>query len=68
MMRQMFPIELPWILGMDFSGTIEEVDANAQGFKKGDMVYGSSGMTKVRSSCALSLKTCLRKSREYVIL
>jgi NADPH:quinone reductase-like Zn-dependent oxidoreductase len=44
MMQQHFPIELPWIPGIDFAGTIEEVGANVREFKKGDTVYGSPGV------------------------
>lgn len=41
-MKQNFPITLPWIPGIDFSGTIEAVGSEVKGFAKGDFVYGYS--------------------------
>ena len=41
-MRQMFPLELPWIPGGDMSGTVESVGEGVVGFKAGNEVFGYS--------------------------
>jgi NADPH:quinone reductase-like Zn-dependent oxidoreductase len=41
-MRQVMPLEFPWIPGGDFSGVVEAVGAEVTGFKKGDAVYGDT--------------------------
>jgi len=41
-MRQIMPLEFPWIPGGDFSGVVEAVGAAVTGFKKGDVVYGDT--------------------------
>lgn len=38
------PLQFPITLGSDFAGIITEVGANVSGFKKGDEVYGMSGV------------------------
>src|ERR1035441_3013592 len=43
-MRQMFPLELPWIPGGDVSGTVESIGEGVTDFKLGDEVFGY-GMT-----------------------
>jgi NADPH:quinone reductase-like Zn-dependent oxidoreductase len=41
-MRQAFPLELPWIPGGDVSGTVESVGEGVTEFKAGDSVFGYS--------------------------
>jgi NADPH:quinone reductase-like Zn-dependent oxidoreductase len=41
-MRQVFPLELPWIPGGDVSGTIESVGEGVTDFNAGDDVFGYS--------------------------
>lgn len=41
-MRQVFPLELPWIPGGDVSGTVESVGEGVANFKPGDEVFGYS--------------------------
>jgi len=41
-MRQVFPLELPWIPGGDVSGTVENVGEGVTDFKVGDEVFGYS--------------------------
>ena len=42
-MKELFPIEFPWIPGSDFAGVVEKVGKNVDSFKAGDEVYGNSG-------------------------
>lgn len=41
-MRQAFPLELPWIPGGDVSGTVVSIGEGVTGFKVGDEVFGYS--------------------------
>lgn len=40
------PRSLPFILGWDVAGTVEEVGAAARGFKKGDLVFAMADMAR----------------------
>ena len=39
-MRQIFPLQFPWVPGGDVSGTIESVGEGVTAFSKGDAVFG----------------------------
>ncbi len=41
-MRQTFPLHLPWTPGGDISGTVESVGEGVTNFKEGDEVFGYS--------------------------
>lgn len=41
-MKQMFPLQFPFVPGGDFSGVVDSVGEGVQGFKPGDEVYGYS--------------------------
>jgi NADPH:quinone reductase-like Zn-dependent oxidoreductase len=41
-MRQMFPLQFPWIPGGDVSGTVESIGEGVTDFKPGDEVFGYS--------------------------
>jgi NADPH:quinone reductase-like Zn-dependent oxidoreductase len=41
-MRQIMPINFPWIPGGDFSGIVEEIGPGVTGLSKGDAVYGDA--------------------------
>jgi NADPH:quinone reductase-like Zn-dependent oxidoreductase len=42
--RQIFPIDLPWIPGHEFSGVVEQIGVDVAGFAPGDAVFGNSGL------------------------
>jgi NADPH:quinone reductase-like Zn-dependent oxidoreductase len=42
--RQIFPIDLPWIPGHEFSGVVEQIGGDVAGFALGDAVFGNSGL------------------------
>ncbi len=41
-MRQAFPLDLPWVPGGDISGTVESIGEGVTNFKVGDAVFGYS--------------------------
>ena len=42
--RQIFPLDLPWIPGHEFSGIVEQIGRDVEAFTPGDAVFGISGM------------------------
>jgi len=43
-LRQILPIDLPWIPGHEFSGVVEQVGSDVAGWVPGDAVFGANGM------------------------
>src|SRR5579863_2602169 len=44
-LKQIFPIDLPWIPGHEFSGVVERIGSDVAGWSPGDAVFGTtSGM------------------------
>src|SRR5713101_6113686 len=41
--RQIFPIDLPWIPGHEFSGVVEQIGGGVAAYAPGDAVFGTSG-------------------------
>src|SRR5712691_4659499 len=41
--RQIFPIDLPWIPGHEFSGVVEQIGGDIAAYAPGDAVFGTSG-------------------------
>jgi NADPH:quinone reductase-like Zn-dependent oxidoreductase len=41
--RQVFPIEFPWIPGVESSGVVEKIGVDVRGFAPGDAVFAMSG-------------------------
>ncbi|HEX3702960.1 MAG TPA: NADP-dependent oxidoreductase [Vicinamibacterales bacterium] len=41
--RQIFPIDLPWIPGHEFSGVVEQIGGDVAAYAPGDAVFGTSG-------------------------
>jgi NADPH:quinone reductase-like Zn-dependent oxidoreductase len=42
-LRQIFPIDLPWIPGHEFSGIVEQIGGDVAAWALGDAVFGTSG-------------------------
>src|SRR5471030_928869 len=43
--RQILPIDLPWIPGHEFSGIVEQIGSEVAAYAPGDAVFGASGGT-----------------------
>jgi NADPH:quinone reductase-like Zn-dependent oxidoreductase len=43
-LRQILPIDLPWIPGHEFSGIVEQTGTDVAGYAPGDAVFGTSGL------------------------
>jgi NADPH:quinone reductase-like Zn-dependent oxidoreductase len=41
--RQIFPLDLPWIPGHEFSGLVEQIGSDVAGHAPGDAVFGANG-------------------------
>ena len=41
--RQILPIDLPWIPGHEFSGVVEQIGGDVSGYAPGDAVFGANG-------------------------
>ena len=46
--RQMLPINLPWIPGHEFSGVVEQIGSDVAAYAPGDAVFGTCDMGGVR--------------------
>src|SRR5260370_37350607 len=42
-LRQILPIDLPWIPGHEFSGVVEQVGSDVAAYVPGDAVFGANG-------------------------
>jgi NADPH:quinone reductase-like Zn-dependent oxidoreductase len=42
-LRQILPIDLPWIPGHEFSGVVEQIGSDVAAWAPGDAVFGTSG-------------------------
>src|SRR5262250_1300567 len=43
-LRQILPIDLPWIPGHEFSGIVEQIGSDVAAYAPGDAVFGTSGL------------------------
>src|SRR5258706_1051754 len=59
--RQMLPIDLPWIPGHEFSGVVEQIGSDVAGYVPGDAVFGISDMGAYAEFLALKPATVVRK-------
>lgn len=59
--RQMFPIDLPWTPGHEFSGVVERLGKAVSDFAPGDEVYGDSSSGAYAEYAAVKQGTVVKK-------
>src|SRR6266480_3893187 len=59
--RQIFPLDLPWIPGHEFSGVVEQVGSDVAAWAPGDAVFGNSGMGAYAEYLAVKPAAIARK-------
>jgi NADPH:quinone reductase-like Zn-dependent oxidoreductase len=59
--RQIFPIDLPWIPGHEFSGVVEQIGTDVVACATGDAVFGVSGMGAYAEYLAIKPAVIARK-------
>src|SRR6201982_2357726 len=60
--RQILPIELPWIPGHEFSGVVEQIGSDVAAYAPGDAVFGAtSGMGAYAEYLAVKATVIARK-------
>jgi NADPH:quinone reductase-like Zn-dependent oxidoreductase len=59
--RQMLPIDLPWIPGHEFSGVIEQVGSDVSAWTPGDAVFGTCEMGAYAEYLAVKRATIAKK-------
>jgi NADPH:quinone reductase-like Zn-dependent oxidoreductase len=59
--RQILPIDLPWIPGHEFSGIAEQIGSDVPEYKPGDAVFGVSGFGAYAEYLAIKPATTAKK-------
>jgi NADPH:quinone reductase-like Zn-dependent oxidoreductase len=59
--RQMLPINLPWIPGHEFSGVVEQIGTDVEAYAPGDAVFGTCDMGAYAEYLAVKPATLVRK-------
>src|SRR6476660_8923319 len=59
--RQIFPIDLPWIPGYEFSGVVEQIGSDVLACAPGDAVFGTSEMGAYAEYLAVKAAAIARK-------
>ena len=59
--RQILPIDLPWIPGHEFSGVVEQIGSDVAAYAPGDAVFGTSGMGAYAEYLAVNPATITKK-------
>jgi NADPH:quinone reductase-like Zn-dependent oxidoreductase len=60
-LRQILPIDLPWIPGHEFSGIVEQIGSDVAAYAPGDAVFGTSGLGACAEFLAVKPATIVRK-------
>jgi NADPH:quinone reductase-like Zn-dependent oxidoreductase len=59
--RQILPIDLPWIPGHEFSGVVEQIGSDVAAYAPGDAVFGTSDMGAYAGYLAVKPAVIVRK-------
>ena len=60
-LRQILPIDLPWIPGHEFSGVVEQVGSDVADYAPGDAVFGTSELGAYAEFLAVKPATIVKK-------
>ena len=60
-LRQILPIDLPWIPGHEFSGVVEQVGSDVEHFAPDDAVFGTSEHGAYAEFLAVKPATMIKK-------
>jgi NADPH:quinone reductase-like Zn-dependent oxidoreductase len=60
-LRQILPIDLPWIPGHEFSGVVEQVGSDVADYAPGDAVFGTSELGAYAEFLAIKPATIVKK-------
>jgi NADPH:quinone reductase-like Zn-dependent oxidoreductase len=60
-LRQILPIDLPWIPGHEFSGIVEQVGSDVAAYVPGDAVFGTSDLGAYAEFLAVKAATIVKK-------
>jgi NADPH:quinone reductase-like Zn-dependent oxidoreductase len=60
-LRQILPIDLPWIPGHEFSGVVEQVGSDVEDYAPGDAVFGTSEHGAYAEVLAVKPATMVKK-------
>src|SRR5882762_9532910 len=59
--KQILPIDLPWIPGHEFSGVVEQIGSDVAGYAPGDAVFGTTDMGAYAEYVAVKAAVIVRK-------
>jgi NADPH:quinone reductase-like Zn-dependent oxidoreductase len=59
--RQILPIDLPWIPGHEFSGIVEQIGSDVAAYAPGDAVFGTTGLGAYAEFLTIKPGTIVRK-------
>ena len=59
--KQILPIDLPWIPGHEFSGVLEQIGSDVAAYAPGDAVFGTSDMGAYAEYVAVKAAVIVRK-------
>src|SRR5258705_11665379 len=59
--KQILPVDLPWIPGHEFSGVVEQIGSDVTAYAQGDAVFGTSDMGAYAEYLAVKPAVIVRK-------
>jgi NADPH:quinone reductase-like Zn-dependent oxidoreductase len=64
--KELFPIDLPWTPGHEFSGVVERTGKNVTGFASGDPVFGHS-TSRAYAEYVMAKPTVIARTVESIL-